>query len=383
MAGRPWALGAAPLATAVSTVTGIAISPLLGTGAYGAYQWFTAKDDAERAALPWYAQWKFFGPALLIVGLCAAKDAMGTALPPGLKKPFDVLETVENKVTGLIAAGAVVPLTMAGLSKLLVNGKTADLGAPLAHDGLAMIHLGTIDFSWALDLLTVPLGIAVFAVVWMASHAIHVLILLSPWGAIDTALKSARTGLLGLLALTATLNPWLGALLAVAVIVLSWFVAGWSYRLTVFGWEFCWDFLTVRNGRFSPKENDNRLFSGPNLPGVPVRTYGRLVQRTEGGLEFFYRPWPWLAVRTAKVPVASRDLLVGRGLFFSVVTAEQSGAFFFLPPRYRGHEDVLARAYLMRGVTDAGLRRAWTALRELVVGRPAAASERVSPAAGP
>ena len=84
---------AAPLATAVSTVTGIAISPLLGTGAYGAYQWFTAKDDAERAALPWYAQWKFFGPALLIVGLCAAKDAMGTALPPGLKKPFDVLET--------------------------------------------------------------------------------------------------------------------------------------------------------------------------------------------------------------------------------------------------------------------------------------------------
>ncbi|MCX6953167.1 MAG: hypothetical protein NTV51_13525, partial [Verrucomicrobia bacterium] len=43
----------APLATAVTTVTGIAISPLLGTGAYGAYQWVAAKDEAARAALPW------------------------------------------------------------------------------------------------------------------------------------------------------------------------------------------------------------------------------------------------------------------------------------------------------------------------------------------
>src|SRR5688572_15116966 len=46
---------AAPFATAISTITGIAISPLLGTGGYGAYKWFTAKDDAARAALPWFA----------------------------------------------------------------------------------------------------------------------------------------------------------------------------------------------------------------------------------------------------------------------------------------------------------------------------------------
>ena len=84
----------APLATAVSTVTGIAISPLLGTGAYGAYQWMAAKDDVARAALPWYAHWSFFGPALVLVGACAAKDAFGAVVPPGLKKPLDVLELV-------------------------------------------------------------------------------------------------------------------------------------------------------------------------------------------------------------------------------------------------------------------------------------------------
>ena len=55
-AGRSPALA---LAGTISTVTGIAISPLLGTGAYGAYQWIVAKDDAARAKLPWFSQPKF------------------------------------------------------------------------------------------------------------------------------------------------------------------------------------------------------------------------------------------------------------------------------------------------------------------------------------
>ena len=99
----------APIAGAISTVTGMAISPLLGTGAYGAYQYFNATTPEQKAALPWFAHWAFFGPALLIVGACAVKDALGASMPPGLKKPFDVLETIENKATGLVAAGAVVP----------------------------------------------------------------------------------------------------------------------------------------------------------------------------------------------------------------------------------------------------------------------------------
>ncbi len=358
---------AAPLAAAVSTVTGIAISPLLGTGAYGAYQWFTAKDETARAALPWYAQLKFWLPALLIVGACAAKDAAGIALPPGLKKPFDVLELVENKVTGLIAAGAVVPLTMTTVSKLIAGGTIATVATAGSTGGFAMIHLASIDFSWLLDVLMIPCGIALFALVWMASHAINVLILLSPWGAIDAALKGARTALLGLLALTAAINPWAGAALSAVVIVVAYFVAGWAFRLTVFGCVFSWGFLTRRRARFSPTENDNWMFAGGNLPGVPARTYGRLVERTAGGLEFFYRPWLVLATRTAKVPAAS--LGVGRGLLFSTIMTDDGDTFFVLPPRYRGHEENLARAYKFSGgVRPAGLRKAWSALRELFGG---------------
>jgi hypothetical protein len=359
----------APVATALTTVTGIAISPLLGTAGYGAYQWMVAKDDATRERLPWYAQPKFWLPALILVGVVAAKDSLGTVLPPGAKKPLDVLEAIENKMSGLIAAGAVIPFAMDYLSKAIVE-QSAAVSVVASPTGFALLPLGAFSFSWLLNILTVPFGIAVFAVVWMASHAINVLILLSPWGAIDAALKASRTALLGLLVLTATINPWVGALLSLVVIVIAYFVAGWAFRLTIFGTIFCWDFLTLRRHRFVPPENDNKMFAGPELPGVPVRSYGRLVQRTEGGLEFVYRPWLVLAPRMARVDVTPAALSVGRGLFFSDIEATGDRTLFSLPPRYRGHEETVARAYAMGGgVRPAGLRKAWGALREMVGGR--------------
>ncbi len=370
-----------PMAAAVSTVTGIAISPLLGTGAYGAYQWFTAKDDAARAALPWYSQMSFWLPALLVVAVCAAKDTFGAAVPPGLKKPLDVVETIENKFSGLIAAGAVIPFTMDTLSKMLIDKTSgAEVVVP---SGLAMIHFAAFDLSWLLNLLTVPIGIAVFATVWMASHAINVLILLSPWGAIDAALKGARTALLGLLVGTSAMNPMMGAFLSLIVIVIAYFVSGWAFRLTIFGSVFSWDYLTLRRTRFSPRENDNKMFAGANFPGVPVRSYGRLVQRTAGGLEFVYRPWLFLAPRMASVPAQAAEIAIDRGLIFSDIVAGTDQTLFTLPPRYDGHEATMVRAYrLGGGVRDAGLRKAWSDLREMLGGRAMKEEPVSAPLAG-
>ena len=361
----------APVASAISTITGIAISPLLGTSAYGAYKWWKAPDDAARARLPWYAQPKFWLPALLLVTICAAKDSLGATLPPGWKKPLDVLETIENKFSGLVAAGAVIPFALDAMADLLMRSDPPTAALPLlAGSGFATIHFAAFDVTWLVNLLTVPFGIAIFALVWLASHAINVLILLSPWGAIDAALKVARTSLLGLITISATVNPWVGAALSGAVIVLAYCVAGWAFRLTIFGTIFSWEFLTRRCRRFSPAENDNAMFAGPNFPGVPVRTYGRLVQRTEGGLEFVYRPWLRLPPRVAKVPVEPTGLAIGAGWFFSDVVTEDGGTLFSLPPRYRGHESTLARAYRMGGgVKPAGLSKAWGALREMLGGR--------------
>ncbi len=357
---------AAPIAGAISTVTGMAISPLLGTGAYGAYQYFKASEE-QRAALPWYAQASFWLPALLIVGACAAKDALGAALPPGWKKPLDVLETVENKATGLVAAGAVVPFTMAAVSKMIV-GDASTAVDPLVATGVASIHVAAFDVSWLLNVLTVPFGIAVFAMVWMASHAINALILLSPWGAIDAVLKSARTAVLGLLTLSSMLNPWISAALSLVIIVIAYFVSGWAFRLFIYGSIFSWDFFTLRRSRYTVKPDENKMFAGGNLPEVPVRTYGRLRQ-TDSGMVFTYKPWMVLPERS--VTITDPTLFVGKGLFFSTVITGKDATYFILPPRYRGHEDELVKAYGWGGVQPAGLRKAWSVLRELFGGSAA------------
>ncbi|MEY4916655.1 MAG: hypothetical protein RL616_568, partial [Verrucomicrobiota bacterium] len=99
------------LCETVSMITGVAISPLLGVGAVGAYKYFSVKNDAEKAALPWFANPLFWLPALLLVGVCFLKDAAGTTiLPTALKKPLDAAETIEHKISGLVATGAFVPL---------------------------------------------------------------------------------------------------------------------------------------------------------------------------------------------------------------------------------------------------------------------------------
>lgn len=364
----------APIASAISAVTGIAISPLLGTGAYGAYKWVRAGNDVEREKLPWFAQPHFWLPALLIVGACALKDALGATVPTGLKKPLDVLETIENKFSGLIAAGAVIPFVMGAMTKMIFDdGGTkavASVTPFIASSGLATIHLGAIDFTWLLNLLTVPFGIAVFVLVWLASHAINVLILLSPWGAIDGVLKAARTGLLGLVTLSATINPMMGAALSVVVIILAYLVAGWAFRLMVFGTVFSWEFITRRRCRYTPSESGNKMFAGPAFTAVPVRTYGQLVEREDGGLEFHYRPWILLESRVARVELEQRVLAVGEGVLFSDIVDAEDRTIFSLPPRYHGHEEQVARIFkLGRGVCPVGLNKAWSELREMLGGR--------------
>jgi hypothetical protein len=255
------------------------------------------------------------------------------------------------------------------MRSILFSGGAPTTMAPfLAPSGLATISVGALDASWLLNLLTVPFGIAVFALVWLASHAINVLILLSPWGAIDAVLKGARTALLGLITVTAMMNPWVSAALSIVVIIVAYFISGWAFRLTIFGSIFCWEFISRRRARFTPASDANAMFAGARLPGVPVRSYGKLMKR-EGGLEFVYRPWLVMAPRTASVPGEVHTMAVGKGAFFSDIVNDQDDTLFSLPPRYRGHEQKVAGSYGMIGVRPIGFRKAWGQLREMLGGK--------------
>ncbi len=339
-------------AQSISTLTGVAISPLLGASAYGAVKYFRTPED-KRASLPWFAQPWFWMPALLLVALCFVKDTAGTALPTALKKPLDVAETVENKISGLVATGAFVPFVV------MMMNDSGPSSSTLGSAGFA-----AIDLSWLYNIIMVPVAMVAFFIVFLASNAINILILLSPFTTVDAALKSFRLAVLGTVAASAWANPWIGAAWALIIILISWFIAGWSFRLSHLGLAFIWDLFTFRRNRFTPDKTENKLFLGRKINKVPARTYGRLSRNQAGRLVLNYRPWLVLPQRTLEFPEG--NYAPGRGLFYSEILrleGEEAKTMILLPPRYRGHETELENIYSFSATREVGLRAMWAWLR--------------------
>lgn len=343
------------LAQTLSMVTGVAISPLLGVGAVGAWKYFHTPSE-HRAKLVWYAQPWFWIPALLVVAFVAAKDIFGTAAPSALKKPFDIAEAIENKVSGLVVAGAFVPLA----ASIFGNFDSGD-GSLLRSMGLA-----AIDLSWLGNLITVPVALMIFFFVFLLGQAVQVLIILSPFTTVDAGLKAARLALLASVPATSFINPWFGAVWALVIVVISYLIAGWTFRLSHFGTVFVWDYFTLRRKRFVPDKVENKMFLALPINKVPVRTYGRLFRDEHGRLAFKYRPWLVLPQQTLVLPEGQYES--GRGVFYSEVVkvaGDEVRAFLLLPPRYLGHEAHVAEVYKLSGVRDIGLRAAWNSMKEM------------------
>ncbi len=347
------------LAETVAKITGVAISPLMGMSAVGAYEYMTTPNQ-ERTQLPWYCHPLIFGSGLLLVGACAFKDSFGTVVPPGLKKPFDVLETLENKASGLVATAAFVPITVAEVSEVMNEKLGGMLGAGIDLPQ-SWLPLAAIDLAPLLSILLIPLGLVMFALVWLVSHAIHVLILLSPFPAVDTALKAIRVSILGALTGISYLNPWLGAVISLTIVVIAYFLAGWAFRLTVFGTVFVWDYLTFSSARCRPAEPLSMVFTARKIGHAPIRSLGRLSREKDGSFLYRYRPWLVGAAREEKIPAGK--FAVGRGFLHPVLIEDDPATkeedyrnLFTLPPRYRRHEDEIGRLWNLP-VEDVGLRK--------------------------
>ena len=356
-------------AQAISMITGVAISPLLGVSGIGCWKyWRTAAD--KRAALPWFAKPWFWIPGLLLVVVVFVKDVSGTALPTALKKPFDVAEVFENKLSALIAAGLFIPL---------IASVVGDVGGDEASFFRAA-GLATLDATSLLNIITIPLALGAFFVVWMVSHVINVLILISPFGTVDAVLKSARLFLLSTVAASAMANPYMGALISLVIILCCWLLSGWAMRLMVFGNIFAWDLLTLRHRRSNPVRPESRVFTARKIEKIPVRTCGRLRRDEQGRLVLDYRPWLVLPRRTLTLPEG--EYVVGRGLMnpeVMRVTNGEARTMLTLPPRFVTHEEEFSNAYQMSGVLDAGMikgfKSLWSWMKGLFVATP-----RVAPA---
>ncbi len=341
----------AQAATALSQITGVAISPLVGTAGVGAWRYFKS-DASQRAALPWYAQPWFWVPALLIAGVCALKDAAGPVVPTVLKKPVDVLEVFENKISGLIATGAIVPIAMQVFQS--VNSSHAGV-----HSGF--LPWAALDLAWFGNLLMVPFALVIYAAVWMVSHTTHVIILISPFGTLDAAIKAARAGVLASVVGSHWLGDFSGAVWAVCIIIPCLFLAGWAFRFTVFGTVFAWDMVTFASHRQRPVVDAVRAFTAHRFGKAPRRTFGHLRIGPGGALQFQWRPWLVFPPVVEVLPPGSYFL--SRGLLHRELALEKSpedfSTEFHFPPRCNGHDDELVKAFHLTGIRDHGLRLAW------------------------
>ena len=338
------------IAQTISLITGVAISPLMGVGVVGAWEYSHARTPEQKAKLHWFANPFFWVPALLLVAACFVKDTAGTALPAVFKKPFDVAETIEHKISGLVATGAFVPIAAAIFS---AHGNND--GTSLSAAGFA-----AVDFSPFYNALMIPIAMVVFFIVCLASNAINILILLSPFPFFDALLKLFRTAIIASVAVSSWANPWMGAVWALVIIGISWLIAGWSFRLSHFGLAFVWDFVTRRCLRFKPDVTANKVFLGRKIDYVPARTYGRLSRDEKGNLVLKYRPWLVLARRSLTLPAAR--YAVGKGFFYSEILqldGDKARLALLLPPRYRSHEYELVAIYGLDGVRDTGLLAVW------------------------
>ena len=241
------------IAQTISLITGVAISPLMGVGAVGAWEYFHAKTPEQKAKLHWFANPYFWVPALLLVAACFVKDTAGTALPAVLKKPFDVAETIEHKISGLVATGAFVPIAAA-----IFSAHGDDHGASLSAAGFA-----AIDLSPFYNALMIPIAMVAFFIVFVASNAINILILLSPFPVFDALLKLFRTAIIASVVVSSWVNPWMGAAWALVIIFFSWLIAGWSFRLSHFGLSFIWDFVTRQMQPFPAGSDDEQNVPWP------------------------------------------------------------------------------------------------------------------------
>ncbi len=359
------------LAEGVSEITGVAISPLLGMSALGAWKYYHT-EEALRSRLPWYCHPYAWSTGLALIGICFLKDFLGAAAPALVKKPLDFAELFEDKLSALVASAAFVPLVALAMSQMeRIPLQAAD---GLAASGLAMMPVaGILDATLHSPWLTVPLAVFAFGVVWLSSHALNVLIALSPFGIVDAGLKLTKLALLTLVTGSAALIPTTpipALVVCFTLILIGLFLAGWSFRLTIFGTLMGRDFLLNKRAVREDLDTGVKGFLARRTEGVPVRTFGRLNEDGNGSAHFTYRPWLLLPARRIAVPAAG--MVLCRGLLHPSVahrgTAEKRPrSSLILLPRYRRLEEIIATRFGCQEVMDSALLRGFKAIRQWLV----------------
>ena len=147
--------------------------------------------------------------------------------PPLVKKPLDLVELFENKLSALVAGAAVVPLIASQFAQIQ-RPETALLATPTGPGFASIFPLQFASAGAAISVCTVLLFGGVRSCL-AHSHAINVLIALCPFGVIDALLKLVKTFFLGSVLSSYLIHPYLGAVVSLLIIVVAAMLAPWAF----------------------------------------------------------------------------------------------------------------------------------------------------------
>jgi hypothetical protein len=366
------------VSTAVSTVTSVAISPLLGVCLLGAWDYFRT-PAAQRTHLPFYNFPAFWIPIGLLLILIFIKDTVG-GFAPLIKKPLDAVEVLLLNKASLVIIGFPVLFhqieEVAGVSsfKRLFSGILPSFDTVVYAAGSSSGAVDTAAHA-TLTVLAIIAGSAALIVVWLLGHSIDVLLLLSPFPFLDVLLKGFRVAVFALVVGTSLISRSAGLALSLVLILICALCAGWAFRLALFGSVFAWDLLrTMILGLKRTPDVDRgiRCFAVGRRLRIRKRTFGRLVVSPERKLEFCYRRLGFGPTRSVALP-GELQYEVARGLLQpSLIVREGSDdnhrVLFRMLPGYRGSEEAMCETLGLRKVYDlrvpSGLRAFWKWLND-------------------
>jgi hypothetical protein len=366
------------LANQLTESVGIGITPLLGMGALGAWRWY-ATDVALRASLPWYQHPWFWSPLCLL----ALVSIFGGEIPI-VKRVVRTWKLYENKCMAVLSVPVIATMTVTLVDAALARQGPAQQGA--AHSSSYM--LASVPAT-SLAAFTATAAVAATLVVMVMKNAIDVLILISPFSVVDWFLRLCKLVPLTIMLLAAYGSPWLGAAVALVVLLVCALFFGWSMRLGIMGSVFVRDIVFRRWRRVPDPVSGFKAFAMAGLSGVPRRTYGRIV-RADGARTFRCR---WFFIGPMReVPVPAGALTVERGLFFGPELLlrrspeDRMVSVAWCAPALRYHEDLIAAELGATEVRDCailrGMRGLWAWIRGVFRGKASGEMDGQAPSPG-
>jgi len=363
------------ISTALATVTSTAISPLVGVCVMGVWQYYQT-PRAQRDQLSLTQKPKFWIPIIVLLLLILFKDTIG-GFAPLIKKPLDAAEVLFVNHAALVLIA--FPVVLSQVARVLGLQTLRDLLAYMLSEPVvyaATAQTGGVHhaFSVATAVLYTVLGFVITFVVWLVGHSFDVLAMISPFPFFDFLLKTVRNTIFAVLAITGLINPHVGLLLCLGVIVFSFLIFGWALRTAVFGAVFALGLLRVWlfDAQDKPNSGESVPAFSTRLHKVPRRTYGRLHAGQDGLLMFGYRLLLLGPEKKALVGKAS-SFEVGQGILFPSViepieSAGKHKVVFRLLPTHRGAEESVRACLELAQVRDIrftkGIRSFWKFVTE-------------------